>query len=355
MAGTRVRMAAVAGVAAVLVGFPAASGGFLASADTVADPVVATGKLLTSSRSSDGSYVTDVAVEDNRNLTLQVYSAAMGKNIEIQVQRPADTSAPRPTLYLLNGAGGGEDSATWQARTDAAQFFDDNDVNVVTPVGGKWSYYTDWRAPDPELGVNMWKTFLTEELPPLIDSGLGANGTNAIAGLSMSGTSVLQLPIAAPGLYNSVAAYSGCAQISDPIGYNFVNTVVAAGGGHSANMYGPQGDPMWAANDPFVHADQLRGLNLFISDGSGIPGQWDTLNGQHALPGAGGLANQVAVGGALEAASNYCTHNLQTRLNQLGIPATYDFQPTGTHSWGYWEDALKASWPVLAQGLGLPA
>ena len=28
---------------------------------------------------------------------------------------------------------------------------------------------------------------------------------------------------------------------------------------------------------------------------------------------------------------------------------------TGTHSWGYWEDALLVSWPVLAHGLGLPA
>ncbi len=336
-------------------GFPAASGGFLASAATVADPVIASGKLLDSSRSSDGSYIAEVAVRDNRNLTLQVHSAAMGKNIEIQVQRPADTSIPRPTLYLLNGAGGGEDSATWQAQTNAAQFFNDKDVNVVTPVGGKFSYYTDWRASDPVLGVNMWKTFLTEELPPLIDSGLGTNGANAIAGLSMSGTSVLQLPIAAPGLYKSVAAYSGCAQISDPVGYNFASTVIAAGGGDSANMYGPQGDPMWSANDPYVHADQLRGLNLFISDGSGIPGRWDTLNGPHSLPGTGGLVNQVGVGGALEAAANYCSHNLQTRLNQLGIPATYDFQSTGTHSWGYWEDALKASWPVLAQGLGLPA
>ncbi|WP_433203386.1 alpha/beta hydrolase [Nocardia sp. CA-107356] len=346
-------MAAVAGVAAVLVGFPAASGGFLASAS--ADPITSSGKLLASPRSSDGSHVAEVAVRDGRNLTLQVYSAAMGKNIEIQVQRPADTSVPRPTLYLLNGAGGGEDEATWQEQTDAAQFFDDKNVNVITPVGGKWSYYTDWRARDPVLGVNKWKTFLTEELPPLIDSGLGANGTNAIAGLSMSGTSVLQLPIAAPGLYKSVGAYSGCAQISDPVGYNFANTVVALGGGDSANMYGPQDDPMWAANDPYVHADQLRGLNLFISDGSGMPGRWDKLNGPHTLPGVIGLANQLAVGGPIEAASNYCTHNLQNRLNQLGIPATYDIQGSGTHSWGYWEDALKASWPVLAQGLGLPA
>ncbi|MGW4243272.1 alpha/beta hydrolase, partial [Nocardia sp. NPDC004722] len=209
--------------------------------------------------SADGSKIASSTASDARTLKLQVYSAAMDKNIEVDVQRAADTSAPTPVLYLLNGAGGGTDSATWQKQTDVLNFLSDKNVNVVQPIGGGFSYYTDWRATDPTLGVNKWKTFLTEELPPLIDKALNTNGRNAIAGLSMAGTSVLQLPIAAPGLYQSVAAYSGCAQISDPIGYNFVNTVVAAGGGDSKNMYGPQGDPMWAANDPYVHADQLRG------------------------------------------------------------------------------------------------
>ncbi|MFI1919948.1 alpha/beta hydrolase [Nocardia sp. NPDC020380] len=311
--------------------------------------------LASAGASADGSYIASSQSTGDRTLKLQVFSAAMNKPIEIDVQRAADTSGPTPVLYLLNGAGGGEDSATWQKQTDALNFLADKNVNVVSPVGGGFSYYTDWRAPDPTLGVNMWRTFLTQELPPLIDKALNTNGLNAIAGLSMAGTSVLQLPIAAPGLYKSVAAYSGCAQISDPIGYNFVNTVVAAGGGNSKNMYGPEGDPMWAANDPYVHADQLRGLNLFISSGSGLPGQWDTLNGPHTLPGPGGWANQLVVGGALEGAVNYCTHNLQAKLNDLGIPATYDFTPTGTHSWGYWQDDLKQSWPVLAQGLGLPA
>ncbi|MGW4118708.1 alpha/beta hydrolase [Nocardia sp. NPDC004711] len=305
--------------------------------------------------SANGSRIASSKATDARTLNLQVYSAAMDKNIEVDVQRAADTSAPTPVLYLLNGAGGGTDSATWQKQTDVLNFLSDKNVNVVQPIGGGFSYYTDWREPDPTLGVNKWKTFLTEELPPLIDQALNTNGRNAIAGLSMAGTSVLQLPIAAPGLYQSVAAYSGCAQISDLLGYSMVNTVVAAGGGDSANMYGPHSDPMWAANDPYVHADQLRGLNLFISSGSGLPGPWDTLGGTHTLPGAGGWANQVALGGTLEAATNYCTHNLKAKLDGLGIPATYDLTPTGTHSWGYWQDALKKSWPVLATGLGLPA
>ncbi len=136
--------------------------------------------------SADGSALDHIEEINDRQLNMFVYSAAMEKVILLEVIRPADTSVPRPTLYLLNGAGGGEDSATWQARTDVVSFFADKNVNVVTPVGGAYSYYTDWEKPDPVLGVNKWTTFLTEELPPIVDAALGANGENAIAGLSMS-------------------------------------------------------------------------------------------------------------------------------------------------------------------------
>ncbi|WP_416382356.1 alpha/beta hydrolase [Nocardia transvalensis] len=322
-----------------------------AAGAAVADPV----PVQPGGSSADGSRIAAVDPVDDRSLVLRVYSAAMDRDVEVHVQRPADPSQPRPTLYLLNGAGGGEDAATWEKQTDVLSFLATKDVNVVEPVDGKSSYYTDWRAPDPTLGVNKWRTFLTEELPPLIDPALGTDRANALVGMSMSGTSALQLAIAAPGFYRSVAALSGCAQISDPIGHDFVATVVAAGGGDARNMYGPPDDPMWAANDPYVHADQLRGENLFISSGSGLPGQFDTLDGPRALPGINGLVDQVAVGGAIEAATNYCTRNLQAELDRLGIPATYDLTPTGTHSWGYWETELKKSWAVLAAGLGLPS
>ncbi|MFF2554295.1 alpha/beta hydrolase [Nocardia sp. NPDC058058] len=292
---------------------------------------------------------------DGRTVQLRVHSAAMNTDIMVNVQRPPDTSVSSPTLYLLNGGGGGQDSATWQRNTDVLGFLADKNVNVVQPIGGRWSYYTDWRAPDPKLGVYKWKTFLTAELPPLIDAQFHTNGVNALAGLSTSGTSVLQLPIAAPGLYRAVAAYSGCAQISDPIGRQFVKTAVEGwGGGDTMNMYGPDDDPMWAANDPYVHADQLRGTALFVSTGTGVPGMYDIYNGQYMQSGPRGFVNQLVIGGVLEAAVNWCTHNLQARLDSLAIPATFDFQPTGTHSWGYWKDALVRSWPVLAAGLGVP-
>lgn len=120
----------------------------------------------------------------------------MGRDVPLRVRTPADTSAPRPTLYLLNGAGGGEGQATWDARTDIDEFFEGKNVNVVTPLDGSFTYYTDWERDDPVLGRNKWTTFLTQELPPIIDATFGTTGVNAIAGLSMSGTSVLSLAIA---------------------------------------------------------------------------------------------------------------------------------------------------------------
>ncbi|MFC9790460.1 alpha/beta hydrolase [Rhodococcus sp. NPDC127528] len=314
-----------------------------------ADSIVDSGRLLAAPQSPDGSSVERLDVADARHLTVYVHSTAMNRSVPVQVQQPPDASAPRPSLYLLNGAGGGVDGAQWRTKTDALEFLADKNVNVVSPVGGAWSYYTDWRQADPVLGLNKWTTFLTKELPPIVNSTLGTNGVNVIAGLSSSGTAALALAESAPGLYQGVASYSGCAQTSDPIGQRFVKlTVEAWGGGNTLNMYGPPDDPMWAANDPYIHADRLRGLDLYISSGNGAPGANDVLNGPRTQPGVDGLTNQIAVGGAIEAATNYCTHNLEHKLNQLGIPAHFNFRSSGTHSWGYWQDDLEDSWQVIA-------
>ncbi|WP_425569823.1 alpha/beta hydrolase [Rhodococcus olei] len=330
--------------------------GAIASADptTSTDPVIRSAQPEVRATAPDGSRFESLTVASGNRLMLHVYSAAMHATIPVDVQRPADAGAARPVLYLLNGGGGGEDSATWRVRTDAEAFLADKNVNVVSPIGGRWSYYADWKNVDPVLGNNKWTTFLTRELPPVVDAALGTNGVNAIAGLSSSATAVLQMAIAAPHLYRGVASYSGCAQTSDPIGQQFVKlTVETWGGGNTVNMWGPPDDPLWAANDPYVHADGLRGLDLYISNGNGLPGRYDTPDG----PGIDGssrvLAQQIAVGGVIEAATNYCTHRLAEKLAQLGIPATFNFRDSGTHSWGYWQDDLKYSWPILARSLGI--
>ncbi|ATL69710.1 alpha/beta hydrolase [Nocardia terpenica] len=348
------RTVAAAAATVVLTGLSVTTGIGTGSAQST-DPIMAAKQLLASPVSADGSKISHFYIRNDRHITLRVYSAAMEQDITVDVQRPADTSAPRPVLYLLNGGGGGEDLATWQRNTDVVPFLEKQNVNVIQPIGGAWSYYTDWISDDPVLGRNKWTTFFTEELPPLVDGALGTSGNNAIAGLSMAGTSVLSLATAKPDLYRSVASYSGCAQTSDPLGKRVVKTIVEVyGQGDPLNMWGPDTDPEWVVNDPYANAEKLRGINLFISSGTGLPGPHDTLDSPFLITtGPAALANEIVVGGLIEAGANACSHNLQTRLDQLAIPATYDFTPTGTHSWGYWQDAFMKSWPSLAQGMGL--
>ncbi|MDJ0496173.1 alpha/beta hydrolase-fold protein, partial [Gordonia alkanivorans] len=62
----------------------------------------------------------------------------------------------------------------------------------------------------------MYETFLTEELPPLIDEDFGGNGRNAIAGASMGGVAALTLATRLPAMYRGVSGYSDFANISIP-------------------------------------------------------------------------------------------------------------------------------------------
>ena len=281
-----------------------------------------------------------------------VYSAAMNRNIPLTVLRPRDTAKPAPNLYLLNGAGGGEDEATWQEKTDYAKFFADKHVNVITPIGGAFSYYTDWIRDDPVLGRNKWQTFLTEELPPLLNRELGSTGANAVAGISMAGTSVLNLAIAAPKLYRSAAAYSGCARTSDPLGQAYIRTVVEdRGRGDVTNMWGPLDGPGWRENDPYLNAAELRGTKVYLTSGTGLPGEYDTLGARLIKGDPAVLADQVLLGGAIEATVYSCTQQMREALDRANVDTTVLTRPTGTHSWAYWESDLHRTWPSIAKDL----
>lgn len=343
------RLARIAACAALVGTLPLA---LVAGTATAQEGAQATTSTAASTPAAS-AYLVAMTHHNDRQVTLAVHSPSMGRTIPVDVILPHDPSVPRPVYYLLNGAGGGEDSASWEKRTDLLAFFEDKNVNVVTPIGGMLSFYTDWQKDDPELGRHQWTTFLTKELPPVVNKVLNTNGVNAIAGLSMTGTSVLNLAIAAPGLFKAAGSFSGCAQVSDPFGQQYVRTVVEMrGGGDTTNMWGPYGGPGWVANDPLVNAEKLRGTALYFSAGNGLPGPHETLDDKLIDGNVGVLVNQAVVGGAIEVAMNLCTRNMQARLAELGIPATFNFRDSGTHSWGYWEDDLRISWPLIAQAIG---
>lgn len=298
------------------------------------------------------SYVVRTEETDAVAMTAFVHSAAMERTIPLKILRSPDRAKPSPTVYLLNGAGGGVDGMDWYTQTDVVSFFADKNVNVVTPVGGAYSYYTDWQHDDRVLGRNKWETFLTRELPPLVDQLLKTNGRNVIAGISMAATSVLNLAAHNPGLFRAVGSYSGCASTTDPLGRAYVKTVVSmALGTDVKNMWGPDGDPDWVRNDAVVNADKLRGTALYISNGSGLAGASDTFDGTNPNGPGFVLLNQMVVGGAIEVATGDCTRRLKSALEKLDIPAHFELRERGTHSWGYWQDDLHNSWPMFEQAL----
>ncbi|UGT62670.1 alpha/beta hydrolase [Nocardia asteroides] len=285
----------------------------------------------------------------SRALEVSVYSAAMRQDIALTVLPAKDPAAPAPVLYLLNGSSGGDLGSSWLEQTDVLDFLAGEQVTVVIPNGGAGSYYADWRIDDPLLGRQRWTTFLTRELPPIVDAAFHGTGANAVAGISMAATSALQLAVAEPGLYRAVGSYSGCVRISDPRGQAAVAAVVGRWGGDPVNMWGPFTDPAWSANDAYLHADRLRGTLLHITTGTGLPGPLDTVDPARDTPGE--LLDRITVGGVLEAITDECTHQLRDRLTELEIPATFDFRPAGTHSWAYWEQDLHNSWPLFRDAL----
>ncbi|AYF76288.1 esterase family protein [Nocardia yunnanensis] len=308
--------------------------------------------LATASAHADGAYLDRIEREGPHELAVYVYSAAMDRVIEQDVLVPESGSAGRPIAYLLFGAVRAEDPVDWPTMTDLLRFAPGTGVDVVIPHGGAGTYYTDWQRDDPVLGRNRWATYLTTELPPIMDAVLHSSGRNAIVGLSMSSTSALALAEAAPQLYEAVGAFSGCAETSSPLGQAYVYlTTHVRGGGDVENMWGPFGSPAWAANDAFLHADRLRGHTLYLAAGSGLPDGHDTLTDPRIDGNAPLLLTQLTEGGVIEAATSECTRHLAARLAELGIPADYRPHP-GTHSWGYWQDDLHAFWPAMAAAIG---
>ncbi|MQY24652.1 alpha/beta hydrolase [Nocardia aurantia] len=274
---------------------------------------------------------------------LLVDSPAMGRAVAVEVLHPRGGAA-RPTYYLLDGLDPGVDQSTWTNATDAETFFADKSVNVVLPIGGQASYYTDWQTDDPKFGRYRWETFLTRELPPLIDAAFDGNGADAIGGLSMGGIAAFVLAVRHPGRYRAVAGYSSCPDLG--IAQGAIEFSIANRGGNPADMWGLPGDAAWAEHDPALLAENLRGTTIYLSTGTGIPGP-------HEAEVKPQLPENILFGGPIEAGVDTCVTSFEQRLRGLGIPARIEQNPVGTHSWSYWQDTLHASWPTIGTSIGV--
>ncbi|WP_080793203.1 alpha/beta hydrolase [Corynebacterium pacaense] len=296
---------------------------------------------------------------DGRVKEMWAYSAAMDRDVPLVVITPDKKSGPRPVIYLLNGGDGGEGAANWVMQTDAIDFYLDKNVNVVIPMSGKFSYYTDWVEENANLGGKQkWETFLVKELPGPIEKKLNTDGQRAISGMSMSATSSLLLPQHFPGFYDAAASFSGCAATSTVVPWEYLRITLNRGGATPEQMWGPRGGEYNLYNDALVNAEKLRGTDIYVSNASGLAGEWESatsprfegLNDGYL---SAAMGETIITGGVIEAATNKCTHDLKAKMDGLEIPADWNLRPTGTHSWGWWQDDLRGSWTTFARSFGI--
>lgn len=320
----------------------------LMAAGLVAGSGVLVGPIASAAPAPKAATLDTVTKVTPRHLDLTIDSPAMRGKVSVSVLLPRDTSASRSTVYMLDGAGATGAVSDWITKGNAVKFFEDKNVNVVLPSGGKGSFYTDWDRKDPVVGQPMWETFLTQELPPLIDQYYNGNGRNAIVGLSMGGQAALALTFRHPNLYTGAASLSGCPPVSGLLNEAYVRATVARDGGDATNMWGPIQGPNWAAHDPSLHLDKLRGKNLYISAGSGAIGPLD-----FTAPLDPGMSRQQQLFAAsgLESGAYRCSLEFAVTLRANNVPATESFPLIGTHSWAYWSRDLPELWPTIARGL----
>jgi S-formylglutathione hydrolase FrmB len=253
-----------------------------------------------------------------------------------------------PTFYLLPGIDGGDDlepggnfapgTKSWFGFTDLQGFFGNKNVNVVSPLGGQFSWFTNW----VNDGSKQYQTYMTQELPPLINKEYKTNGRNAVAGLSSTGGTAVDYAIQVPGMYRAVGSYSGF--LTPNSGAQNVSLTLTGGGANAADMWGPPGGPLWVQHDPSLNVAKLKGVAVWVGASGGGQGDVDKLP-----PGTNNFT-----GGMIEGIVADSTRQFADAAAAVGVPVTYVVRPQGSHSWGLFESEMQESWnTTIGPALGV--
>lgn len=276
----------------------------------------------------------------------------------------------RRVVYALDGMRARPDLNGWEIETDIAQVLTAWNINVVMPVGGESSFYSDWSTPSSFGPISgsvshgssgssgssgfparaTWETFLTTDLPNALRSRLHFQSVrNGVFGLSMGGSAALTLAAYHPSQFNYAGSMSGFLNISAPGMPEAIRIAMMDAGGYNVDcMWGPPWSAGWRRNDPFVFAPLLRkeNIRLYIAAGTGTPGAHDVIHQPIDL-----WNTMNAIG--LESIASVETRAFQVRLTALGATnVVYDYSPRGTHNWGYWTDAAVRMIPDMSRYIG---
>jgi len=292
-----------------------------------------------------GLEVTAESQLDPRLLSVTVSTAALPGPANVRILLPtgyaADPTRRYPVLYLFDGTSG--HASDWTTFGEAEQTTAELPLIVVMPDitlngnGGGWC--TNW-VNDGKGGQPEWETFHIDQLIPWVDQNfrtVASRDGRAIAGLSQGGFCSMSYAAQFPDMFITALAYSGAPDIAyDPVAevgaMAIINaTEVGLDRVPPDSMFGPPATDQinWAAHDPTTLANNLRGLNLMMYNGNGLPGPLDS--------------SPNLEGSLIEGAVNVDNIYFHDRLVALGIPSYWDDYGPGTHSWPYWARDLKES------------
>ena len=269
---------------------------------------------------------------DARAEVWTVASESMQRTVRVEVYR-APVGVDAPNVYFLDGVGSEVPSgwSTGMGWGDPA--IRGKAVNVIAPTGGPASMWSDWENDDPILGPNMWETFLTEELPPLLErgladssGGLAHNGDWGVLGVSMGASAALHLTNTYD-MFNAAAGVSGAYSTTDELGYQYARLTVSARHGDAINMWGPRGSQAWREHDTVADPSGLADKSVFLSAATGVVGSSEL--------GHFGSNEMVIIDGhVLEKGSYESTRDLETALAAVpGVDLQTQYMPKGIHNW----------------------
>ncbi|MCQ4616352.1 hypothetical protein KBX29_05820 [Corynebacterium sp. CCUG 18816] len=286
----------------------------------------------------------------NRRVAVFIRSAAMPEQLmQVQILLARDwhsnPQAKFPEVWALDGLRARDDENGWTIETNIEQFYADKNVNVILPVGGESSFYSDWQRPNNGKDYK-WETFLTKELVPVLNNEFRSNDSRAVVGISMGGTAAINLAERNPHLFKFVGSFSGYLDTTTTGMPTAIKAAqMDAGGYDSEAMWGPAGSQDWIDHDPKLGIEALKDMTVYVSSGSGR----DDFGNPESV--AKGAANPAGVG--LEVISRLSTQTFVDYASRTPVKPVVKFRPSGVHSWEYWQFEMTQAWPYIANALAL--
>lgn len=289
--------------------------------------------------------------QDARAEVWTVTSESMQRTVRVEVYR-APTGLDAPNVYFLDGVGSEVPSGWSTGMGWGDPVLRDRAVNVIAPTGAPSSMWADWESDDPVLGPNQWETFLTEELPPLLEAGLtdsapplAHNGSWGVMGVSMGAASALHLTNRYPEMFDAAAGVSGAYSTTDELGYQYTRLTVAARHGDATIMWGPRGSLAWREHDTIADPSGLEGKTVYLSAATGRVGSSEL--------GHFGSNEMILIDGhVLEKGSYESTQQLESALALVpDVDLRMNYMPTGIHNWPVFVTQMRPGMDHILSGL----